>query len=230
VKGIHALGCSVLIGDITLHKDAQAWLANLPSASRSQIVFQQTDVTKWTQLESLFEIYSQSQNLPSTVPDIVVAGAGIYEASSAGFWDDRDQDGHYKLLDINMIHPLKLTRIAIRRMQQAKKPGVILHESSIVAQKPSAVLPLYAVSKAGLSHFVRSMGPIEALSGIKVVAVAPGYVSLRGFVEVCLSECVQNCQYATVPRQLKGAQPYWQRGLPVASGRGRERYDCLVDG
>jgi 3-hydroxybutyrate dehydrogenase len=174
VKGIHALGCSVLIGDIALHKDAQAWLRTLPSSARTQIVFQQTDVTKWAQLEALFDIYTQNSNLPSTVPDIVVAGAGIYEASSAGFWDDRDQDGHYKLLDINMIHPLKLTRISIRRMQQAKKPGVILHESSIVAQKPSAVLPLYAISKAGLSHFVRSMGPIEALSGIKVVAVAPG--------------------------------------------------------
>lgn len=62
-------------------------------------------------------------------------------------------------------------------MQQAHKPGVVLHESSIVALKPSPVLPLYAVSKAALSHFVRCMAPLGEMSGIKVVAVAPGLVA-----------------------------------------------------
>jgi 3-hydroxybutyrate dehydrogenase len=129
-------------------------------------------VTAWDQLERLFDIFADK--FGGSVPDIVVAGAGIYEASSAGFWDDRDEASHYKLLDINLVHPIKLTRIAFRRMQQAHKPGVILHESSIVALKASPVLPLYAVSKAALSHFVRCMAPLGEISGIKVVAVAPG--------------------------------------------------------
>lgn len=68
-------------------------------------------------------------------------------------------------------------------MQQARKPGVILHESSIVALKPSPVLPLYAVSKAALSHFVRCMAPLGEMSGIKVVAVAPGIVDTPLFRE-----------------------------------------------
>jgi 3-hydroxybutyrate dehydrogenase len=130
-------------------------------------------VTSWPQLERLFDVFPQHF---SSTPAIVVAGAGIYEASSAGFWDDRDDASHYKLLDVNLVHPIKMTRIAIRRMQAARKPGVVLHESSIVALKPSAVLPLYAVSKAALSHFVRCMAPLGELSGVKVVAVAPGLV------------------------------------------------------
>jgi 3-hydroxybutyrate dehydrogenase len=133
-------------------------------------------VTDWTQLEALFDTFATE--FGGEVPDIVVAGAGIYEASSAGFWNDRDNDSHYKLLDINLVHPIKLTRIAFRRMQQAYKQGVVLHESSIVALKPSPVLPLYAVSKAALSHFVRCMAPLGEMSGVEVVAVAPGLVTL----------------------------------------------------
>jgi 3-hydroxybutyrate dehydrogenase len=171
-KAIHARGCAVLIGDIGLHREAAEWLQSLEKGSGPKVLFQKTDVTIWDQLEYLFDVYTKE--FGAGAPDIVVAGAGIYEATSTGFWDDRDQGSHYKLLDINLVHPIKLTRIAIRRMQQARKPGVILHESSIVALKPSAVLPLYAVSKAGLSHFVRSIAPISEMSGIKIVAVAPG--------------------------------------------------------
>ncbi|KAF3001772.1 hypothetical protein E8E13_000853 [Curvularia kusanoi] len=124
-------------------------------------------------LERLFDVYAERFG---GVPDVVVAGAGIYEASSAGFWDDRDNASHYTVIDVNLVHPIKLTRIALRLFRQAQQPGVIMHESSIVALRPSAVLPLYAATKAGLSHFVRCMAPLHELSGIKVVAVAPGLV------------------------------------------------------
>lgn len=136
------------------------------------VLFERTDVTAWDQLERLFDVFADK--FGGGVPDIVIAGAGIYEASSAGFWNDRDEASHYKLLDINLVHPIKLTRIAVRHMRQAHKTGTILHVSSIAAQKASPVLPLYAVSKAGLSHFVRCCAPLEEMSGIKVVAVAPG--------------------------------------------------------
>lgn len=129
-------------------------------------------MTAWDQLERLFDVFADM--FEGSVPDIVVAGAGIYEASFAGFWNDRDEASHYKLLDVNLLHPIKLTRIAIRRLQRAGRPGAILHESSIVALKPSAVLPLYAISKAALSHFVRCMAPLAEMANIKVVAVAPG--------------------------------------------------------
>ena len=174
-KAIHAKGCAVLIGDIALHSEAVEWLNSTERDVGPKVLFQQTDVTAWEQLERLFDVFAKEFG---GAPDVVVAGAGIYEASSAGFWNDRDEASHYKLLDINLVHPIKLTRIAIRRLRQANKPGVILHESSIVALKPSPVLPLYAVSKAALSHFVRCMAPLGEMSGIKVVAVAPGSVGI----------------------------------------------------
>lgn len=177
-KEVHANGCAVLIGDLALHSEAAEWLKSTERNAGPKVLFQKTDVTAWDQLERLFDVFEQDFG---GTPDIVVAGAGIYEASSAGFWNDRDEASHYKLFDVNIVHPIKLTRIAFRRLQQAHKPGVILHESSIVALKASAVLPLYAVSKAALSHFVRCMAPLGEMSGIKVVAVAPGSVITAGY-------------------------------------------------
>ena len=65
-------------------------------------------------------------------------------------------------------------RIAIRRMLQANQPGVILHISSIGAQKSSITTPLYQCSKHGISHFVRAMAPLDVMVGIRVIGVAPG--------------------------------------------------------
>lgn len=171
VKAVRENGCAVLIGDLSLQSEAVDWLESTKSDGGPEVLFQQTDVADWAQLERMFDVFAQSFG---GVPDIVVAGAGIYEASSAGFWNDRDDASHYRIIDVNLLHPIKLTRIAIRRLRQAKKPGVIIHESSIVALRPSIVLPLYAITKAALSHFVRCMAPLHEMSGIKVVAVAPG--------------------------------------------------------
>jgi 3-hydroxybutyrate dehydrogenase len=91
-----------------------------------------------------------------------------------GFWSDNDTDGHYHLLDVNLIAPIKMMRIAIRKMLQADVKGVILHISSIGAQKNSITTPLYQCSKHGISHFVRAMVPLHELYGIRVVGVAPG--------------------------------------------------------
>lgn len=128
-------------------------------------------MTDWKQLDDIFGFFESHFR---DAPDIVVAGAGLYEPSSNSFWDDRDQASRYKVFDVNILHPIKLSRIAIRRMYHCGKPGAIVHLSSITAQLPSVVNPLYAVSKAAVSHFVRCMAPLGDLANIRVLAVAPG--------------------------------------------------------
>ena len=171
MKALHEQGYSVLIADISLHREATQWLKSTQGKGSGKVVFHKVDVTVWETLEEAFDVFAKEFG---GTPDIVVAGAGVYEASTANFWDDDDSPSHYKLLDINLVHPIKLTRIAIRRLRQANKPGVVLHISSIAAIKPNIVLPLYSVSKQGISQFVRCMAPLEGMCGIRVVAVAPG--------------------------------------------------------
>jgi len=170
-KALHLRGVSILICDLSLHKEAESWLEETQNGQGPRVRFLRVDVTDWKQLEAAFEAFHGQFG---GVPEIVVAGAGVYEASCPGFWDNRDQTSHYKLFDINLAHPIKLSRIAIRRMQQARSSGVILHVSSIVAQKPNVDLPLYAASKAGLSQFIRCMAPLEEMCAIRIVGVAPG--------------------------------------------------------
>lgn len=171
MKELYKAGCNVLIADLGLHKDADAWLASIKGQSGPKILFHRTDVTDWNQLEAVFDVFEKEFG---SVPDIVVPGAGVYEPSFNGFWDDNDEGSHYKLLDINLLHPIKMTRIAVRRLQRAGKPGVVLHVSSISAQKPSITVPLYSVSKQGVSQFIRSMASLDSMANVRVVGVAPG--------------------------------------------------------
>ena len=96
------------------------------------------------------------------------------------------------MLDINLLHPLKTTRIAVRRMLRAQKKnprkspfalGLIVHISSIGAQYNSIITPLYQASKHGVSSFIRGMAPLEAMVGIRVVGVAPGTIGTPLFFD-----------------------------------------------
>ena len=103
--------------------------------------------------------------------------------SHNGFWSDKDVDGHFRLLDINLLSPIKMTRIAIRRMLNANQPGIILHVSSTGAQKSSIITPLYQSSKAAISTFVRCMSDLHSMGGIRVVGVAPGIIKSPLFTD-----------------------------------------------
>ncbi|KAK5203657.1 hypothetical protein LTR47_008466 [Exophiala xenobiotica] len=179
VKLLHNAGCKVLIADLGLHADAKKWLDSLEPKSDA-IAFQQTDVTDWSQLERMFNV---CQEKFGSVPDIVVPGAGIYEPSSNTFWADVDDNSHYKVLDVNLVHPIKASRLAIRHMVEAGKGGAIIHTSSIAAQRSSIITPLYTASKHGISSFVRGMAPLEELAGIRVAGVAPGTVGSPLFTD-----------------------------------------------
>lgn len=69
-----------------------------------------------------------------------------------------------------------MTRIFVRKLLKAQKPGVVIHVSSTGAQKSSLVNPLYQVSKHGISCFVRGMADLDSIAGIRVVGVSPGTI------------------------------------------------------
>lgn len=171
VKKIHEAGYHVLIADLTLHPTASTWIGSLQPSDADRVKFFKLDVTDWAQLEAAFDYCVKIFN---GIPTVVVPGAGVYEPSSNSFWEDRDSDSRYKVLDINLVHPIKTTRIAVRRLVEADLPGTIIHLSSIAAQRSSIITPLYTASKHALSSFVRGMAPLAQTSGIRVLGVAPG--------------------------------------------------------
>ncbi|EXJ73916.1 uncharacterized protein A1O5_02210 [Cladophialophora psammophila CBS 110553] len=175
VQHLYRAGCNVLVCDLGLHREALAWLDTIPKdiadpSSGPRVVFFKTDVSDWKQLEQAFEGYAREFG---GVPDVLCPGAGVYEPSFNNFWNDRD-DSYYKMLRINLEHPLKMSRIAIRKWVQRGQPGIIVNVSSTGAQKPSMLTPLYGAAKQGVSNFTRGMARLQDMENIRVVAVAPG--------------------------------------------------------
>ncbi|CAK7235101.1 hypothetical protein SEUCBS140593_009168 [Sporothrix eucalyptigena] len=163
-----AQGARVVIADIQLTDDAKAFLA----ANEKSVVFAKTDVTKRADLENTV---TQAQTSFGDVPDVYIAGAGVFEPDWSSFWDDTEDDG-YKQVEINVNHPMKLSRIAIKSLVKAKKPGVILVVASLAGYQGAFASPLYCATKHAVVGFVRSVADLDELQNIKVVLVAPGYV------------------------------------------------------
>ncbi|CZR58209.1 related to 15-hydroxyprostaglandin dehydrogenase [Phialocephala subalpina] len=180
-------GCNVVFADLALRPEAQAVVAEYPLTSAgAKAVFQKTDVTDWAQLDTMFSAAIEHFG----GADIVCPGAGIYEPPFSNFWtapgtppsEDDPKESRYALLDINITHPIRVTQMAISHFLTNKKPGVILHISSVAGQAPFFPTPMYVASKHATNGFVRSLARLEdppketGLPKIRVVAVAPARI------------------------------------------------------
>lgn len=113
---------AIIIADLQLTDEAQKLVDE-----NKQIVFQRCDVTKRQDLERLVQTSIETFN---DVPDVYIAGAGVFEPTWSNWWDDTEDD-RYAELDINVTHALKLSRIAMRALLSRKKQGVILIVASL---------------------------------------------------------------------------------------------------
>ncbi|KAH7062230.1 short-chain dehydrogenase [Macrophomina phaseolina] len=190
--------CNVVFADLALRPEAQALVAAHNDASRSpRALFVRTDVTSWPALRAMFAATLQAFG----DFDILCPGAGVYEPHWSNFWhppgsspearDDPD-GGRYKLLDINLTHPVRATQLALAcwlhprapadgtrpapRRAGSANPKRVVHISSVAGQAPNFNAPLYGASKFAITGFVRCLAPLEARAGVRVNAVAPGVI------------------------------------------------------
>jgi 3-oxoacyl-[acyl-carrier protein] reductase len=80
-----------------------------------------------------------------------------------------------RIMLMNVISPMILTKFLVRQMMTAKT-GRIINISSIVATTGYPGLSAYSASKAALLGFTRSLAREVGALGITVNAVAPGFV------------------------------------------------------
>ncbi|KAL3292381.1 short chain dehydrogenase [Colletotrichum asianum] len=187
-------GCNVVIADLALRPEAEELVSKHNSNPRA--IFVKIDVTSWPALSKMFDAtLAEFGNF-----DILCPGAGVYEPHWSNFWHppgsseskDSVDGGHYKLLDINITHPIRATQLAIsywlhpREVTDAKLPPAvkaspgnpkrIIHISSVAGQVPNINAPLYSASKFAITGFVRSLARLEETDGVRINAVAPGVV------------------------------------------------------
>jgi NAD(P)-dependent dehydrogenase (short-subunit alcohol dehydrogenase family) len=86
---------------------------------------------------------------------------------------DTSLDAFRRTLSVNLLAPFLMAREAARRMRPG---GAIVNIASLAGILGNPRRNAYSASKAGLISFTRSLACEWAASGIRVTAVAPGYV------------------------------------------------------
>lgn len=82
-----------------------------------------------------------------------------------------------KTLKICLTSPVFLSKLAAEKMEFGKQGGVIVHISSVMANRAGGSSPAYIAAKGALLSLTYEMAALYGPSGIRVVAVSPGNVS-----------------------------------------------------
>lgn len=105
-------------------------------------------------------------------PDVVVVNAGITRAARVGTSSSETIEDLMTLLATGAI--LAIERIAPAMVERGS--GDIIVVSSIAARIPMPKSAVYAAAKAAVTSYARSVHRELRESGVRVVAVNPGYV------------------------------------------------------
>lgn len=159
-------GAKVMIGDIS--EQAQQRADDL-AADGLQVAAIPTDASSEEDVEALMDHASTTFG----GLDILVANAGIAEPKAP--IDDLDVARWRQIIDINLTGTALCFKHALRHMRSVGS-GSIVAVASILGLVGQARSTSYSASKAAIVNLVRSTGLTYAPDGIRVNAVAPGYV------------------------------------------------------
>jgi NAD(P)-dependent dehydrogenase (short-subunit alcohol dehydrogenase family) len=109
-----------------------------------------------------------------------------------------EPDGWKKVLDVNLTGTMLAVRACVPNMIENGK-GSIITIASIAAKRPEAGPYAYAVSKAGVWMFTKSLAQDLAKAGVRVNAIGPGFVDTnmtKMFMEI---EMVKQMVLQSVP-------------------------------
>lgn len=129
------------------------------------VTFVRTDVSDAVALKALME------GAPAEVSALVNC-AGIIRQQRE--WQAEDFNA---VLNINLTATLAASTAALPKLEKAQ--GAIVNISSMWAYFGSPLSPAYAASKSGIVALTRSMAVAWGARGVRVNAVAPGWVNTR---------------------------------------------------
>jgi NAD(P)-dependent dehydrogenase (short-subunit alcohol dehydrogenase family) len=164
---------------------AQAWPAN------RLITFQVLDVRHHEQVQNSLGEF--------TALDVLVNCAGIVQRGV-----EHDPEVFVKTVDINLNGTMRACAAA--RAGLKARQGCIVNTASMLSFFGSGPTPGYSASKGGVAQLTKSLAIAYAVDGIRVNAVAPGWIATP------LTQALQDDP--TRSAQIVGRTPMGRWGLP----------------
>ena len=121
---------------------------------------------------SVTNAFRQIEEHAGTV-NVIVNNAGVTVTKSLLDVSEAEWDS---VLDTNLKGAWLVTREAARRLIDAQRPGCIVNITSILGERVAGNVAAYTASKAGLTQFTKAAALELARYGIRVNALAPGYI------------------------------------------------------
>lgn len=160
-------GARIAVIDIRGER-ARTVAAGLPGAGHRGYA---CDLTDLSQVEQLVADLEEDHGRL----DVLINNVGMSDQQP---FDERDVASIRRELEVNLISPLVLSRLAIPLLRKAKDPRII-STVSLGGIFPLGETPIYTASKFGLRGAMLSIGLDLAGKGIKVGSVLPSATDTR---------------------------------------------------
>jgi NAD(P)-dependent dehydrogenase (short-subunit alcohol dehydrogenase family) len=107
-------------------------------------------------------------------PDILINNAAALGVGESGFLE-QSEEFFTHVMEVNVLGVFRCSQWAARLMKERGR-GVILNISSLAGERAVFARSAYNTSKAAIDGLTRSMAVELAAYGIRVNAIAPGYI------------------------------------------------------
>ncbi|WP_046115411.1 SDR family NAD(P)-dependent oxidoreductase [Aquincola tertiaricarbonis] len=104
---------------------------------------------------------------------VLVCCAGVIRRAGA----EHDPDVFAEVIDINLNGTMRCAAAARRALAASK--GAIVTTASMLSFFGGGLVPAYSASKGGVAQLTKSLAIAYAADGIRVNALAPGYIATR---------------------------------------------------
>jgi 3-oxoacyl-[acyl-carrier protein] reductase len=160
-------GASVYIIDL-VESEFMDELQACASQNNTSVFFKQSDVSDEKQISACIDtILDETRGI-----DILVNNAGI---TRDGLIFRMEAEDWEKVIRINLTSAFFISKIIARDMIK-RKTGSIINMASVVGIGGNPGQTNYAASKAGLIGFTKALGKEVASRGVRVNAIAPGFI------------------------------------------------------